>query len=101
MYKYHAAALTILGRLQEDAGRLVGSKNMQSVGYGRQMAGRARIAIGEADRLIRRCKGNLPLPLSMHPGVTVKTPGFQMQRSQRAFFTRSGDMATSFPGPFM
>ena len=77
MHKYQAAALAIylLGRLQEDVGRLVGNKRMQSIGYGRQIAGRARKAIGEADHLIKRCRNSIPNSMQGHstalPGALI------------------------------
>jgi len=73
MFIYQTAALAIyaLGRLQEDVGRMVGNKNMQSIGYGRQITGRAKKAIGEADMLIKRCKGSLPNPSFRQPTVNV------------------------------
>jgi len=57
MNRYQIQAWTqyIIGRIQEDAGKLVRSKQLEHSGYRRQIGARARKAIGEADRLIKRC----------------------------------------------
>jgi uncharacterized protein YjbJ (UPF0337 family) len=57
MNRYQVEAFTqfVIGRIQEDAGKMVRNKNLENSGYRKQIGARARKAIGEADCLIKRC----------------------------------------------
>ncbi len=43
----------IAGKVQEEAGKLVGSKEQQAKGMGRQIAGKAEKAYGDAKEVIK------------------------------------------------
>ncbi|MES2535774.1 MAG: CsbD family protein [Pseudomonadota bacterium] len=65
-------AIYLMGKLGEHVGRITGNRNLQTAGYQKQIAGRARYAIGDAQQLIKRCTKqqdnkpeNRPLPAQL------------------------------------
>ena len=49
-------AKDIAGKVQEEAGKLVGSKEQQVKGLGKQIAGKAEKAIGDAKEVLKDVK---------------------------------------------
>ena len=45
----------LTGKVYEGAGRLVGNRNLVYSGVALQMRGKSRIAVGEAQQIIRSC----------------------------------------------
>jgi len=43
----------LVGRVQEEAGKLVGSKEQQAKGLGKQVSGKAQKAVGDAKEVIK------------------------------------------------
>jgi uncharacterized protein YjbJ (UPF0337 family) len=43
----------LVGRVQEEAGKLVGSKEQQAKGLGKQVSGKAQKAVGDAKEIIK------------------------------------------------
>ena len=53
------SAKTALGKVQESAGKLVGSKEQQTKGLGKQLEGSAQKNIGNATQTIEETKATL------------------------------------------
>ena len=49
----HGIAKDIVGKVQEEAGKLVGSKEQQVKGLGKQISGKAEKAYGDAKEIIK------------------------------------------------
>jgi uncharacterized protein YjbJ (UPF0337 family) len=49
------AAIFMLGKLQEEIGRITNNRKQQSSGFGKQITGKVGMAIGEAQDLVRSC----------------------------------------------
>jgi len=49
----HGTAKDIAGKVQEEAGKLVGSKEQQAKGLGKQIAGKAEKAFGDAKQAVK------------------------------------------------
>ena len=47
------AAKDLAGKVQEEAGKLVGSKEQQAKGLGKQIAGKAEKAYGDAKEVVK------------------------------------------------
>jgi uncharacterized protein YjbJ (UPF0337 family) len=45
----------LLGTIQQTVGRIIGNQRQQTKGFQRQITGKAKIAIGDAQKLIKNC----------------------------------------------
>ena len=52
------AAKDIAGKVQEEAGKLTGSKEQQIKGLGKQMAGKAEKSLGDAKQFVKEATGS-------------------------------------------
>lgn len=54
--------MVAIGKIQQNIGRLVRSQRYQSKGFQRQITGKAKIAIGDAQKIIKSCvkQENMP-----------------------------------------
>lgn len=48
-------AMYVVGKIQQTAGRFTGNQRQQTKGFQRQITGKAKIAIGDAQKLIKNC----------------------------------------------
>ena len=48
-------AIYFLGKLQQNFGRLTGNERQLTKGFQRQIIGKAKIAIGDAQKIIKNC----------------------------------------------
>jgi uncharacterized protein YjbJ (UPF0337 family) len=57
MNKYQARGIAIyfIGRAQEGMGRITGNQRQQAKGFEKRMIGKAKIAIGDAQEIIKTC----------------------------------------------
>jgi uncharacterized protein YjbJ (UPF0337 family) len=49
------AAIYLVGKLGEQVGRLIGNNRLQTASYQKQIAGKAKYAVGDAQQLIKHC----------------------------------------------
>ncbi|OGB23182.1 MAG: hypothetical protein A3I66_09305 [Burkholderiales bacterium RIFCSPLOWO2_02_FULL_57_36] len=47
--------MCLLGKIQQAVGRFIGNQRQQTKGFQRQITGKAKIAIGDAQKIIKNC----------------------------------------------
>lgn len=48
-------AMYVLGKIQQTVGRFTGNQKQQTKGFQRQITGKAKIAIGDAQKILKSC----------------------------------------------
>lgn len=45
----------LLGKIQQTVGRFIGNQRQQTKGFQRQITGKAKMAIGDAQKILKNC----------------------------------------------